>query len=172
MWNGERILPEGYVNFVSTLAPAWAADKRPIYGGFFWLNGTSNFPVPTSAYSMLGVGGQLVLIVPSHDRVVVRMGFDKGERLAGASVQRALTCSWRGCRARGDRSRVSRRRTGVPGYPAAGKQKIAILLHMSVSATKHSAVGRKQRLVLWVPSAGDCMETLKMHAVQPHSVAH
>lgn len=78
MWNGERILPEGYVNFVSTLAPAWAADKRPIYSGFFWLNGTGTFPVSTSAYSMLGVGGQLVLIVPSHDLVVVRMGFDKG----------------------------------------------------------------------------------------------
>ena len=39
VWNGERILPEGFVKFVSTLAPAWEADKRPIYGGFFWLNG-------------------------------------------------------------------------------------------------------------------------------------
>lgn len=91
VWNGERILPEGFVNFVSTVAPAWAADKRPIYGGFFWLNGTGTFPVPTSAYYMLGAGGQLVLIVPSHDLVVVRQGFDKGERLAGAGVQRALT---------------------------------------------------------------------------------
>src|SRR5207244_724599 len=26
VWNGERILPEGYVQFVSTVAPAWAAD--------------------------------------------------------------------------------------------------------------------------------------------------
>ena len=26
VWNGERILPEGYVKFVSTLAPAWEAD--------------------------------------------------------------------------------------------------------------------------------------------------
>ena len=28
VWNGERILPEGYVKFVSTLAPAWEADLR------------------------------------------------------------------------------------------------------------------------------------------------
>ena len=35
VWNGERILPEGYVKFVSTPAPAWVADKLPIYGGFF-----------------------------------------------------------------------------------------------------------------------------------------
>ncbi|MEE2613750.1 MAG: serine hydrolase, partial [Acidobacteriota bacterium] len=35
VWLGERILPEGYTEFVSTLAPAWKADGRPIYGGFF-----------------------------------------------------------------------------------------------------------------------------------------
>ena len=29
VWNGERILPEGYVKFVGTLAPAWVADRRP-----------------------------------------------------------------------------------------------------------------------------------------------
>ena len=29
VWNGERILPEGFAKFVSTLAPAWEADKRP-----------------------------------------------------------------------------------------------------------------------------------------------
>jgi CubicO group peptidase (beta-lactamase class C family) len=91
VWNGERLLPEGFVKFVSTLAPAWAADKRPIYGGFFWLNGTSTWPVPTTAYYMLGAGGQVVLIVPSHDLVVVRMGYDKGEQASVASLRKALT---------------------------------------------------------------------------------
>src|SRR5438034_11293418 len=46
VWNGERILPPGYVQFVSTLAPAWKADKRPIYGASFWINGDAAFPVP------------------------------------------------------------------------------------------------------------------------------
>ena len=91
VWNGERILPEGFVKFVSTLAPAWAADKRPIYGGFFWLNGTGTWPVPTTAYYMLGAGGQVVLIVPSHDLVVVRLGFDKGEQASVASLRKALS---------------------------------------------------------------------------------
>jgi len=90
VWNGERILPPGFVDFVSTVAPAWAADKRPIYGGFFWLNGTGTFPVPTSAYYMLGAGGQVTLVIPSHDLVVVRMGNDKGSAFAGTGVQRAL----------------------------------------------------------------------------------
>jgi CubicO group peptidase (beta-lactamase class C family) len=90
VWNGERILPEGYVKFVSTLAPAWEADKRPIYGGFFWINGTSTFPVPTDAYYMAGVGGQTTLIIPSHDLVVVRMGHYKGSAPGGQGFRRAL----------------------------------------------------------------------------------
>ena len=44
--------------FVSTLAPAWEADKRPVYGGFFWINGDGAFPVPKEAYYMAGAGGQ------------------------------------------------------------------------------------------------------------------
>ena len=57
VWNGERILPEGFVDFVRTVAPAWAADKRPIYGGFFWINGDEALPVPKDAYFMAGAGG-------------------------------------------------------------------------------------------------------------------
>ncbi len=90
VWEGERILPEGYVDFVSTLAPAWKADGRPIYGGFFWLNGTETFPVPREAYYMAGAGGQTTLIVPSHDLVVVRLGHYKGAQAGGQALRRAL----------------------------------------------------------------------------------
>jgi CubicO group peptidase (beta-lactamase class C family) len=91
VWNGERILPEGYVTFASTLAPAWKADSRPIYGGFFWINGTGRFPVPKDAYYMTGVGGQTTLIVPSHDLVVVRMGHYKGAAAGSKGFERALS---------------------------------------------------------------------------------
>ena len=50
VWNGVRMLPDDYVDFVSTLAPAWTADGRPIYGGFFWINGNATFPIPKEAY--------------------------------------------------------------------------------------------------------------------------
>jgi CubicO group peptidase (beta-lactamase class C family) len=90
VWNGERLLPEGYVKFVSTVAPAWEADKRPIYGGFFWINGDGELPVPKDAYYMSGAGGQTTLIVPSHDLVVVRLGHYKGSSDADASLNRAL----------------------------------------------------------------------------------
>jgi CubicO group peptidase (beta-lactamase class C family) len=90
IWNGERILPEGFAAFVSTLAPAWAADGRPVYGGFFWINGDAAFPVPRNAYYMAGAGGQTVLIIPSHGLVVVRIGHFKGVRPGSEAFRKAL----------------------------------------------------------------------------------
>jgi len=90
VWNGERILPEGWVRFVSTIAPAWKADKRPVYGGFFWINGEGTFPVPRDAYYMSGAGGQTTLIVPSHDLVVVRLGHFKGSSRSNEALRKAL----------------------------------------------------------------------------------
>ena len=80
-----------YAKFVSTLAPAWEADKRPIYGGLFWINGDGRFPVPRDAYYMAGAGGQTTLIIPSHDLVVVRLGPFKGAASGAASFERALS---------------------------------------------------------------------------------
>lgn len=90
VWNGEQILPEGYVNFVSTLAPAWVADGRPIYGGLFWINGDGAMPIPRDAYYMAGAGGQYTIIIPSHDLVVVRLGRFAGTRPGTASLNRSL----------------------------------------------------------------------------------
>jgi CubicO group peptidase (beta-lactamase class C family) len=90
VWNGERILPEGYAEFVSTLAPAWEADGRPVYGGFFWINGDGQLPIPKEAYYMAGAGGQYTFIIPSHDLVVVRLGHYKGSRPGEEALSRAL----------------------------------------------------------------------------------
>src|SRR6185436_11796766 len=90
VWNGERLLPEGYVNFVRTVAPAWKADGRPVYGGFFWLNTRGNWPVPTDAYYMSGSGTQAVFIIPSHDLVVTRLGHYRGGAIGAQSLANAL----------------------------------------------------------------------------------
>jgi CubicO group peptidase (beta-lactamase class C family) len=90
VWNGERILPEGYAAFVSTLAPAWAADNNPVYGGFFWINGDNAFPIPKEAYYMAGAGGQRVFVIPSHDLVVARLGHFKGVTPGTEALRRAL----------------------------------------------------------------------------------
>jgi CubicO group peptidase (beta-lactamase class C family) len=79
--NGERILPEGWADFVSTVAPAWEADGRPIYGAFFWLTGADYGLEPGGVYGMAGAGGQMTVIVPSKDMVIVRLGHYAGARV-------------------------------------------------------------------------------------------
>ena len=90
VWNGERILPAGYATFVRTLAPAWDADKRPIYGGLFWINGDGTFPAPKDAFYMAGVGGQTVLMIPSHQLAIVRLGHYKGVAPGGRALRKAV----------------------------------------------------------------------------------
>ena len=91
MWMGERILPTGFAKFVSTVAPAWEADGRPIYGAFFWINGFEQYPIPKDAYYMAGAGNQKTIIIPSHDLVVVRLGHYKGSSPGNDGLKNALT---------------------------------------------------------------------------------
>ena len=90
VWNGEQLLSANYVKYVRTLAPAWVADGRPVYGGgFFWINGDGREPMPRDAYAMLGAGGQSAWIVPSHDLVIVRIGKYRGASAGEAARQTA-----------------------------------------------------------------------------------
>jgi CubicO group peptidase (beta-lactamase class C family) len=87
MWNGQRLLPEGWATFVRTPAPAW---RRPEYGGQFWVNGAGQWHLPKDAYFMSGAGGQHTFIVPSHDLVVVRMGHQRGAPVGTKQLNQAL----------------------------------------------------------------------------------
>ena len=91
MWNGERILPEGYTEYASSLAPAWIADGRLEYGGsFFWVNGEGELGIPETAYRMVGAGGQSTTIIPTHDLVVVRLGKYSGSRPGRDALEAAF----------------------------------------------------------------------------------
>ncbi|MBU2341937.1 MAG: beta-lactamase family protein [Alphaproteobacteria bacterium] len=73
--DGTRILPEGWVEYVS--APSGPQPEgRPMgYGAGFWLfNRTAGIPSDTIA--AMGNRGQYVVIVPSRDVVIVRRGED------------------------------------------------------------------------------------------------
>ena len=87
VWQGRRLLPEGWAKFVGTPAPAWS---RPEYGGLFWVNGIGQWNLPTDAYFMAGAGGQHTFIVPSHDLVVVRMGHQRGAAAGAKTLNAAL----------------------------------------------------------------------------------
>ncbi|MDD8026388.1 MAG: serine hydrolase [Acidobacteriota bacterium] len=79
VWAGERILPEGWVAYTRTPAPA---AKKGEYGVQFWLNrGPEGSPekrdyprLPEDAFFCDGYQGQFVAVVPSAGLVVVRLG--------------------------------------------------------------------------------------------------
>jgi CubicO group peptidase (beta-lactamase class C family) len=91
VWNGERLLPEGWVEYASETAPAWVADGRLQYGGsFFWVNADGGSPIPESAFRMSGAGGQSATIIPTHDLVVVRIGKYTGAGPGGRALRSAF----------------------------------------------------------------------------------
>jgi len=77
VWEGKRILPEGWVEFISTPAPA---DDTRGYGGLFWLNrGGAWKGVPEDAFMCSGFMGQHTMVIRSRDVVVVRLGPSPGD---------------------------------------------------------------------------------------------
>lgn len=79
MWNGERLLSKKWIEFVRTPAPATAKSGN-FYGGQWWLVPDNRTDVPHDAYSTAGNRGQFVIVVPSHDLVIVRRGLDYGRQ--------------------------------------------------------------------------------------------
>ncbi len=87
VWEGERILPEGWRDYVTTPAPA-QRPSGPRYGAQFWLYGESE-GLPEDAFTPQGGQGQFAMIVPSRDTVIVRRGIDgaSGFDIAGFSAE-------------------------------------------------------------------------------------
>jgi CubicO group peptidase (beta-lactamase class C family) len=84
VWQGERVLPEGWVARVRRPTPQ---APRGVYGAHWWLNAgapdapTSRpFPsLPADLFYASGYEGQYVVVFPSQDVVVVRLGQSEPE---------------------------------------------------------------------------------------------
>lgn len=78
-WKGKRLISEDWIDFVRTPAPA-TAERGNFYGGQWWLVPDDRTDVPKDAYSTAGNRGQYVIVVPSHELVIVRRGLDYGRQ--------------------------------------------------------------------------------------------
>lgn len=87
VWEGQRVVPEGWVDFGRTPGPDVNAD---IYGAGWWLTPAHGTGTPmrslitdnalADAFSAQGYEGQIIVVVPSKDLVLVRLGrFDGGQ---------------------------------------------------------------------------------------------
>jgi CubicO group peptidase (beta-lactamase class C family) len=79
VWNGERLISKKWIDFVRTPAPA-TAERGNFYGGQWWLVPEGRNDVPKDAYATAGNRGQYVIVIPSHDLVIVRRGLDYGRQ--------------------------------------------------------------------------------------------
>jgi len=78
VWGDDRILPEGWVDYARTPTP----PSQGQYGGLWWLNRGSGDSkewegVPEDAYAAEGHDGQYVVVVPSRNMVIVRLGVSR-----------------------------------------------------------------------------------------------
>jgi CubicO group peptidase (beta-lactamase class C family) len=81
VWNGERILPAGWMDYSRTPTPPSLGQ----YGGMWWLNAgqpgkpeTKEWPdAPDDIYYASGHDGQSVLVFPSQNMVVVQLSVSR-----------------------------------------------------------------------------------------------
>ena len=81
IWQGQKILPTGWVKYSRTPTPAAPSGK---YGAHFWLNAGSPgnqsgrpWPrLPRDMFYAQGFQGQYLIIIPSKHLVLVRLGCD------------------------------------------------------------------------------------------------
>jgi CubicO group peptidase (beta-lactamase class C family) len=80
VWAGRRLLPQGWVAYTRTPAPA-AAERQ--YGAHFWLRLSPGYrcgesrPLPADAFHAIGYEGQFITIIPSRELVLVRLGLTR-----------------------------------------------------------------------------------------------
>ncbi len=94
VWAGERILPEGWVDFARTKTPA---DNCNVYGAGWWITAYGKLlshaqnaeSPPWDAFHAGGHEGQTIWVVPSRDLVIVRLGL-----MSNASENWAALYEW------------------------------------------------------------------------------
>jgi CubicO group peptidase (beta-lactamase class C family) len=81
VWDGRRVLPEGWVDFARSHGPDPETD---VYGAHWWLTPSEGPGRPdralitdnalSDAFSAQGYEGQIIVVAPSKDLVLVRLG--------------------------------------------------------------------------------------------------
>lgn len=79
-WNGEQLLPEGWMSESTAAVTTADTIESPGYASSWWSNTAAdgsivNEGLPGDAYFASGHDGQKVTVVPSEALVIVRMGF-------------------------------------------------------------------------------------------------
>ena len=89
IWNGERLLPDGWIQFMRTPSSAKGGES---YGAGFWIKAKDKpdalvASLPDDAFAAGGDRGAVIVMIPSKDIVIVRTGItpfgEKGRAALG-----------------------------------------------------------------------------------------
>ena len=79
--SGQRLLPEGWVDYSAKLTPL-SADEYGYGAGFWTQRGNSAAArariaagFPADSFAAIGSQGQYTIVIPSHDLVIVKIGW-------------------------------------------------------------------------------------------------
>jgi CubicO group peptidase (beta-lactamase class C family) len=98
VWNGEALLPEGWMAYSTTPTPK---APKGVYGAFFWTNaGAAKDPaqreyprLPADMFWADGYQGQQILVCPSLELVVVRLGMTWDSNWGAAEFLEAVAAA-------------------------------------------------------------------------------
>ncbi|UWU76201.1 beta-lactamase family protein [Bradyrhizobium huanghuaihaiense] len=77
-WNGEQLLPAGFVDYMRSPVLVSEEGHGPVYGrGQLWLGPGQGFRLPADTFMMQGHLRQVIAIIPSRKLVILRMGLTR-----------------------------------------------------------------------------------------------
>ncbi len=157
-WNGEQIMTDTsyFQDMISS-----SQDINEAYGYLWWLNGTDSYKLPGSniifngglienapddLYAAIGKNGQVCIVVPSQDLVIVRMGDNPDEALVPLQFVRDLWDEYEklSCTT----STAETEKLTVDVYPRLTSDQINIRSNMSLDEVR--IIDRSGRIVMKV----------------------
>ncbi|MBF0205299.1 MAG: serine hydrolase [Oligoflexia bacterium] len=105
VWNGERILPDWWVDFMTTVSPGileFSTEEltnQGVYGAGIWTNRSVNNSIPfvpnmpQSTFFASGLSGQYIIVSPEQNLIIVRTANDKiNSRKMSYVIDKTLGC--------------------------------------------------------------------------------
>jgi CubicO group peptidase (beta-lactamase class C family) len=94
-WNGQQLLPAGFVDYMRSPSPVSDEGHGPVYGrGQVWLAKGQEFGLPDDTFMLQGHLRQVIAVIPSRQMVILRMGVTREDiGFSNAKLLRAIVAA-------------------------------------------------------------------------------
>jgi CubicO group peptidase (beta-lactamase class C family) len=94
-WNGQQLLPAGFVDYMRAPFPPSDEGLGPVYGrGQLWLAQRQDYGLPPDTFMLEGHLRQVIAIIPSRKLIILRMGVTREDiGFSNAKLLRAIVAA-------------------------------------------------------------------------------